>query len=142
MSHQIAPMQRSTGVFIGATVLGILIALAIGFVTVHIINQLDSMSANLTRVSSSLETLKSMNQKLDMLSGMSLTLHQMDEKLSITNGALAVANTKLSSMAQESLKAGSSLNSMSRTLAGMQGDIRIMSKKISGSFLFRSVKTH
>ena len=109
-------------------------------VTLHIVAQLDAMSADLVRVSTSLDSLKAMNQKLDMLNGMSVTLRQMNGKLSITNHSLDAANRQLSAMAAESHTAGSSLQGMQRTLSGMQNDIRVMSHKISGSFLFRSVK--
>lgn len=109
-------------------------------VTLHIVAQLDAMSADLARVSTSLDSLKVMNQKLDMLNGMSVTLRQMNGKLSITNHSLDAANRQLSGMAAESHTADGSLQGMQRTLSGMQSDIRVMSHKLSGSFLFRSVK--
>jgi hypothetical protein len=141
ISYQGFPTKRTAGVAaISAFVIVVLIGVAIA--TAHLMRQLDTVSANLTRVSSSLDTLKSMNQKLVMLNGMSVTLHQMNDKLSVTNRSLDAANQKFSSMARYTQQAGSNLNGMRRSLGDMQGDIRTMSAKISGSFLFRSVKTH
>lgn len=139
-SYQADSAKCQSGLRIGVWVLGILVLLAAAFVTLHVVAQLDAMSASLARVSTSLDSLKTMNQKLDMLSGMSLTLHQMNDKLSVTNRSLDVANQKLSLMARDSKTAGSSLDGMQRTLTSMRSDIAVMSHKISGSFLFRSVK--
>lgn len=134
------PGHRSAAVALSAAVAGIILVIVLALVGVHVVAQLDSMAANLTRVNDSLGTLKTMNRKLDMLSGVSATLHQMNEKLSVTNTYLATATQRLSSMASDSKSAGSSLVGMRRALAQMQGDIHSMSHKISGSFLFRSIK--
>jgi predicted PurR-regulated permease PerM len=137
--------RRSTGQWriaagVSATLAGIILVIALVVGGVHVVAQLDSMASNLTRVNSSLATLKTMNRKLDMLSGMSTTLHQMNDKLSVTNAYLATATQRLSSMASDSKSAGSSLTGMRRTLGQMQTDIHEMSHKISRSFLFRSIK--
>lgn len=119
---------------------GALALIVAAFVALHVIAQLDAMSSSLAHVSSSLDTLKTMNQKLDKLDAMSVTLHQMNQKLFVTNASLTLANQKLSSMVTDSRTAGNSLDVMRRTLTSMEKNIRVMSRKISGSFLFRSVK--
>jgi predicted PurR-regulated permease PerM len=132
--------QRNTAAALSAAIAGIIIVVALALVGVRVVAQLDSMAANLARVNDSLGTLKTMNRKLDMLNGVSVTLHQMNDKLSVTNTYLALATQRLSSMANDSKTAGSSLVGMRSTLAHMQADIHTMSHKISGSFLFRSIK--
>ncbi len=123
-----------------AWIAGAVALIIAGLIALHVIAQLDAMSLNLAHVSSRLETLQTMNQKLDRLDAMSLALRQMNNKLSVTNASLTLANQKLSSMAADSKTAGTSLDLMRRTLSGMGNDISVMSHKISGSFLFRSVK--
>jgi hypothetical protein len=123
-----------------AGVVGILLFLAIALVTAHALARLDAMSNTLTQVSANLQTLQGMNRKLDTLSEMSVTLRKMNGKLLATNQALTVANAQLSSMRRDSGKAGVSLDRMNNVLNAMRADIHVMSHKITGSFLFRSVK--
>ncbi len=132
--------QRRASLTVAGVVFGIVLIITLTLVGIHVVAQLDSMASNLVHVNTSLGTLKTMNRKLDMLSGMSVTLHQMNDKLSVTNEALATANQRLSSMATDSKMAGSALAGMRRALGEMQGDIHVMSHKISRSFLFRSIK--
>lgn len=122
------------------TAVAVVVLILTALVCMHVVGQLDAMSSDLNQVRSGLQNLTAMNQKLDRLSGMSLSLHQVDQHLTTTNRLLTTADAKLASMSSGSRAAGMSLADMARMLSSMRGDIHIMSRKLSGSFLFRSVK--
>ena len=109
-------------------------------VTMHVVGRLDAMSTSLNQVRSGLENLSTMNQKLDRLSGMSRALRQVDDELTVTNRLLVGSNQQQARMSADSRAAGASLSGMRHTLSVMREDIHVMSRKLSGSFLFRSVK--
>lgn len=127
------------GQWIGLTA-AVIAAVMVVLFALHALAQLDAMAATLARVSGDLQTLHTMNGKLDRLDGMAATLRRMDAKLSVTNGSLVIANRQLGIMRSEAIASGRALTRMQAALAGMRGDIRTMSHKISGSFLFRGVR--
>ena len=87
------------------------------------------MSADLGGVSTSLQQVSTQLQELHRVDA---RLSQMNGKLSQTNRLLGQTNANLTIMVAESKTATSRLDQM-------DGDIAIMSRKISGSFLFRGV---
>ncbi|MDQ6781732.1 MAG: hypothetical protein M3Z37_11355 [Candidatus Eremiobacteraeota bacterium] len=138
-STQVRPARRSAWLPLAGLAAAVILALA-GLTIAHLLSQLDTMTSTLTHVNTELQTLRTMNRKLEMLDRMSVTLKAMDGKLSQTNRSLAVANQRLDSMDTQSRVAGAALGQMGRTLQSMRGDIKTMSHKIAGSFLFRSVR--
>ena len=133
-----ATRQRSF--FLAVLALAVAVSILAALVTMHVVGQLDVMSSDLNQVRDGLENLTTMNQKLDRLDHVSRVLHQMDEDLTVTNRLLMTADDRLAHMSTDSGAAGRSLAAMKGTLSSMRGDIHIMSRKLSGSFLFRSVK--
>jgi len=85
--------------------------------------KMNVVATNIERVSKQMETLQRVNRQLSAMNG----------KLSTTNGLLRRTNSSLDTMVAESKAADAKL-------ARMEGDISVMSHKIAGSFLFRSVK--
>jgi len=77
--------------------------------------------------------LRSMSANLDRMAVRVNALESMDRKLGITNELLLKTNNTLSKMSIASVTAND-------TLGHMRTDLAIMSRKISGSFLFRGVK--
>jgi len=134
-----AETPRNSSRWLSLTAAAIAAALVVVF-ALHALAQLDAMAATLARVSGDLQTLHGMNAKLDRLDGMARTLQRMDAKLSVTNSSLVVANRQLGVMQSEAVASGQALQQMRTALVGMRGDIRTMSHKISGSFLFRGVR--
>ncbi len=101
-----------------------------------------------------LGALRSMATTLTDVSAQMSHLESMDAKLTQTNRSLELTNLHLARMDRQAALAGVQLASMERTMSGLTGltagmsaelhamgsDIHVMSHKISGSFLFRSVK--
>ena len=134
----VTAMGRLSSLFIVLGISGLLVLAA--FLIVHVFGQLNTMSSDLDQVRSSLANLTTMNLKLDKLSSMSQVLRQVDQELTVTNRLLATSNKRLAGMSADSRSAGISMAGMAHTLSLMRGDIHLMSRKLSGSFLFRSVK--
>jgi hypothetical protein len=123
-----------------AWLIGLVVLLSVALVTLRMIVQLDQVSSELVHVSASLDTLNAMNRKLDKLDGMGETLTHMNSQLEVANRSLTIANSRLEAMSGDSHYASDSLKQMTGSLAQMEADLHLMSRKISGSFLFRSVK--
>ena len=85
--------------------------------------KMNVVATNIERVSKQMETLQRVNGQLSSMNG----------KLSRTNSLLLRTNSSLDKMVAEA-------QSADERLARMEGDISVMSHKISGSFLFRGVK--
>lgn len=85
--------------------------------------KMDVVATNIERVSKQMQTLDRVDRQLLAMNG----------KLSKTNDLLLRTNASLDTMVAESKAADAKL-------ARMEGDISVMSHKISGSFLFRGVK--
>lgn len=99
-----------------AALVGVLLLVAGIFAGIFVSAQLRSMSANLDRMAVRVNALES-----------------MDRKLAVTNELLVKTNASLTKMSGAS-------ESANGKLGAMRTDLAIMSHKISGSFLFRSVK--
>jgi uncharacterized protein YoxC len=88
------------------------------------------MSADLDSVSTNL---KHMSVQLELLQRVDSRLAETNARLSRTNSLLGDTNGSLGRMLAASHAADAKL-------ARMESDIKIMSHKIAGSFLFRGVK--
>ena len=133
------PSSLTSGILVAAGVLTLLF-LAIAL---YAIAEVRFMADDLARVDSRLGALSTMDRKLDELQGVSNKLTTMKRQLDITNGSLHDTNRLLSrtnaKLDSTNAKLRTTENSI-RSLSSIRGDIHEMSRKISGSFLFRGVK--
>ena len=123
-----------------AAIMCILLAFALG---VYAVGQLQSMAANLQRVESRLSALQAVDRKLDGLQEISAALGTMRRQLRETNTSLVKTNGLLVTTNSKLAATNSKLNATEgdvRSLSSIRGDIHEMSRKISGSFLFRGVR--
>ena len=116
---------------------GCLILVAAGFAGVAAFGELASMSRNLSETTAKMDVvatnIERVSKEMQTLDRVDRQLSAMNGKLSKTNDLLLRTNTSLDTMVAESKAADAKL-------ARMEGDISVMSHKISGSFLFRGVK--
>jgi methyl-accepting chemotaxis protein len=117
---------------------------------VRAIGDLESMAADVHRMSDRLQTLDAMNLKLGQLNTMSSNLASMQARLDLTvgqlkhandllvttNGKLDVANNEIKDMVGTTRAMSHQLQS----IGAMRADMDELTHKLSGSFLFRGVK--
>jgi uncharacterized protein HemX len=117
-----------------AVVLFVVLALAGGG---YALLQLRAMSSDMRSMSADLDSvsanLKHMSVQLVLLQRVDSRLAESNARLSQTNSLLGNTNSSLDRMLVASRAADAKL-------ARMESDIKVMSHKIAGSFLFRGVK--
>lgn len=127
----------------GIIALGVIFGAAFLAIALYAIAEVHSMAGELARVDSRLGTLSTMNQKLDELQNVSGKLSTMKLQLSRTNSSLQDTNRLLARTNAKIDATNANLSSTEKSivsLSSIRGDIHEMSRKISGSFLFRGVK--
>ena len=143
--------------WVPAAVLAVSIATIGTIEAFRLIGDLESMQADVHRMSERLGVLDSVNQKLGKLDTLSAELSSMRGELNLTltqlrraNGLLAAANGQLVTadgqldVANGSMKSliatTRGMNDQLRSVAAMSADIHEVAHKIDDSFLFRGVK--
>lgn len=136
--HSIVKLQYAT-LLMGFIV--IILVLLTGLVIVaKAESQAQLVSSQLARISVSLDNLRSTNRSLESVDKAATTLQQIDGQFAQANERLTTAADKLDAISAATQTASGSLNRATRSLTDVQDDIHTLTRKVSGSFLFRSVK--